>query len=56
MRWLFVVRFKAHRNGPNSEVGTKSFRTVAKDSKTAAHRMRKKGTVVSVRKLKKVSP
>ena len=56
MRFLYVVRFKAYRNGPNSETSTKSFRTVAKDSKAAAQRMRKKGRVISVKKVKKVLP
>ena len=56
MRWLFVVRFKAHKNGPNSKFDTKAFRTVANSPDAAARRMRKKGTVVSVRKLKKVAP
>ena len=54
MRWLFVVRFKAPKNGSNSENATKSYKTVAKDSKSAARRMRKKGRVISVRKVKKV--
>ena len=55
MRYLFVVRFKAPRNGPNSESSTKSYKTVAKDSKSAAQKMRKKGRVISVRKVKKVT-
>ena len=55
MRYLFVVRFKASKNGSGSEVTTKSYRTVAKDSKSAAQRMRKRGRIVSVRKVKKVS-
>ena len=54
MRYLFVVRFKTPRNGPHSENSTKSYKTVAKDSKSAAEKMRKKGRVISVRKVKKV--
>ena len=56
MRYLFAVRFKAPKNGSGSEITTKSYRTVAKDSKSAAKHMRKKGQIVSVRKVKKVSP
>ena len=56
MRYLFVVRFKAPRNGPRSEITTKSYKTVAKDAKSAAERMRKKGRVISVRKVKKIAP
>ena len=56
MRWLFIVRFKVPKNGPNGESGTKSYKTVAKDTKSAARRMRKKGQIISVRKVKKVAP
>ena len=53
MRFLFVVRFKTlGNNGANS---TKTFRTVAKSPKDAAQHMRKKkGRIISVRKVKKV--
>jgi len=52
MRFLFVVRFRENGN----RNGTKSFKTVAKSPKAAAQKMHKKGTIISVRKVKKLAP
>lgn len=52
MRFLFVVKFRASKNGANS---VSSYRTVANSPKAAAKRMRKKGRIVSVRKVKRLS-
>lgn len=57
MRYLFAVRFRTRKNGANSGFDdTKSFRTVANSPKAAAQKMRKKGEVLSVRKVKKIAP
>ena len=54
-RFLFVVRFKERKNGPNSGFGdTKSFRTTAKSSSAAAKKYHGKGQIVSARKKKRV--
>ena len=55
MRFLYVIRFKERKNGQGSGFnGTKSFKTVARSPKAASKKMRKKGQIVSVRKVKKV--
>ena len=52
MRFVFVVRFK--ESGRNNHTNTKTFKTTARSSKDAAKKMKKKGQIISVRKLKKV--
>ena len=56
MRWLFVVRFRDQKNGNRNGNDVKSFRLVANSPKAAAQKMRKKGQVLSVRKVKKIAP
>ena len=56
MRWLFIVRFKTPKNGSHGGNDTKTYKTVAKDTKTAGRKMRKKGRIISIRKVKKVLP
>jgi len=50
MRFLYVVRF--HENGSKNNV--KAYRTVAKSPKAASQKMHKKGTIVSVRKKRRI--
>ena len=58
MRWLFVVRFRERKNGwsqyGNGLDDTKTYRVAAGSPKAAAQRMRKKGQIISVRKVKKI--
>ena len=49
-RFVYVVRF--HENNNHSNV--KTFKTTARSSKDAAKHLKKKGQIVSVRKVKKV--
>jgi len=50
MRWLYVIRYRENGNKNN----IKAFKTVAKSPKAASQKMRKRGQVLSVRKVKKV--
>lgn len=48
---VFRVRFKEPNKGRNGGFGpTKSFKTVARDQNSAARKLRKHATIVSVRK------
>lgn len=49
-RFVYVVRFHENNNHSN----TKTFKTTARSSKDAAKHLKKKGQIVSVRKVKKV--
>ncbi len=50
-RFVYVVRF--HENN-NNHSNVKTFKTTARSSKDAAKHLKKKGQIVSVRKVKKV--
>ncbi len=52
MRFVFVVRFKEF--GRNNHSNTKTFKTTARSPKDAAKHLKKKGQIISVRKLKKI--
>lgn len=50
---LFRVKFKELNGGKNGGLGeVKSYKTTARDPQAAAKKMRKKGKILSVRRIK----